>query len=199
MTAADQRILETALRNQQKARQVIETSRVVELWEALGMEVRPVGSLPSGLLMKHRDIDFHIYSDRPVAADGLTAMQRLAGHIPLKRLAFNDLLGTGEDCLEYHAWVLDEENELWQLDMIHIRRGSFYDGWFEKVTERIAAQLTPETRLAILKLKNATPESEKIMGIEYYQAVLRDGVRDYADFLRWRREHPVTGIVDWMP
>ena len=37
------------------------------------------------------------------------------------------------------------------------------------------------------------------MGVEYYQAVLRGGVRTLADFIRWRQEHPVTGIVEWMP
>ena len=74
-----------------------------------------------------------------------------------------------------------------------------YDGYFEKVAERLRAVLTDETRLAILKLKYETPETEKIIGIEYYQAVIRDGVRSYAEFEVWRQEHPVTGIVEWMP
>ena len=43
------------------------------------------------------------------------------------------------------------------------------------------------------------PESEKIMGIEYYKAVIRDGIRSYEDFMEWRSLHPVTGIMDWMP
>jgi len=37
------------------------------------------------------------------------------------------------------------------------------------------------------------------MGIEYYQAVLRDGVGTYAEFEAWRAAHPVTGILEWMP
>ena len=44
-----------------------------------------------------------------------------------------------------------------------------------------------------------TPETEKIMGIEYYQAVLRDGVRTYAEFEAWRAANPVTGVLEWMP
>ena len=44
-----------------------------------------------------------------------------------------------------------------------------------------------------------TPDEVKIMGIEYYQAVLRDGVRTYAEFEAWRAANPVEGILEWMP
>ena len=47
--------------------------------------------------------------------------------------------------------------------------------------------------------ENETPETEKIIGVEYYQAVIRDGVRDYSGFKEWRKQHPVTGVVEWMP
>ena len=66
-------------------------------------------------------------------------------------------------------------------------------------TDRIAAVLTDQTRETILRLKYETPETEKIMGIEYYQAVLRDGVRTYAEFEAWRAANPVTGVLEWMP
>ena len=59
--------------------------------------------------------------------------------------------------------------------------------------------LTDEIKRTILQLKNETPESEKIMGVEYYQAVIRDGVRTYAGFEEWRKEHPVGGVLEWMP
>lgn len=83
--------------------------------------------------------------------------------------------------------------------MIHIREGSRYDGYFERVAERISAVMTDEMKLAILTLKNETPDMEKIMGVEYYQAVIRDGVRSYPEFEEWRRFHPVTGVVEWIP
>ena len=50
--------------------------------------------------------------------------------------------------------------------MIHIVKGSRYDGYFEKMAERITAVLTDETRQAILKLKYETPDTVKIMGVE---------------------------------
>ena len=74
-----------------------------------------------------------------------------------------------------------------------------YDGYFEKVAKRIAAVLTDETRRAILQLKFETPVTEKVMGVEYYQAVIRDGVRSYAEFEEWRKQYPVTDVVEWMP
>ena len=85
------------------------------------------------------------------------------------------------------------------MDMIHIREGSRYDGYFEKVAQRISEIMTDEIRETILRLKYETPETEKIIGVEYYQAVIRDGVRDYSGFKEWRKQHPVTGVVEWMP
>ena len=52
-------ILELAKRNQQKAWEIIEDTRIVRIWEGIGAKVNLVGSLRTGLLMKHRDIDFH--------------------------------------------------------------------------------------------------------------------------------------------
>ena len=85
------------------------------------------------------------------------------------------------------------------FDTIQILKGSAYDGFFENVAQRIKAVLTPEMRRTILELKYLTPEEEHIMGIEYYQAVIADGVRNYPDFLEWRKKHPATGIITWCP
>ena len=83
--------------------------------------------------------------------------------------------------------------------MVHIIKGSYYDGYFERMADRIKSVLTDETRNVILQLKQDTPESEHIMGIEYYQAVIRDGVRTMNEFVEWRKVHPVEGIIEWMP
>ena len=152
-----------------------------------------------GLLMKHKDIDFHIYTSPFRISDSFQAMARLAENPLIKRIEYGNSLDTEERCVEWHAWFQDPNNELWQIDMIHIRKGSRYDGYFEKVAERISSVLTDEIKRTILQLKNETPESEKIMGVEYYQAVIRDGVRTYAGFEEWRKEHPVGGVLEWMP
>lgn len=192
-------IPELAKRNQQKAWEIIEDTRIVRIWEGMGAKVNLVGSLRTGLLMKHRDIDFHIYTSPLDLSASFRAMAELAENTSVKKIEYTNLLHTAEACIEWHAWYQDMEGELWQMDMIHIQEGSRYDGYFERVAERISAVLTDEMRLAILKLKYETPDTEKIMGVEYYQAVIQDGVRSYPEFEEWRRLHPAVGVVEWMP
>ena len=194
-----EKIEEIARRNRLRAQEVIRDSQLVEIWRSVGAEAHPVGSLRSGLLMKHRDIDYHIYSSPLRLEDSFAAMARLAADPAVGRIECRNLLSTDEACIEWHAMYRDHDGAEWQLDMIHIVRGSRYDGYFERVADRIAAVLTPETRHAILQLKYDTPDTEKIAGIEYYAAVLRDGVRTYDAFAEWRRSHPLTGVLEWMP
>ena len=189
-------ILELAKRNQQKAWEIIEDTRIVRIWEGIGAKVNLVGSLRTGLLMKHRDIDFHIYTSPLDLSASFRAMAELAENTSVKKIEYTNLLHTAEACIEWHAWYQDMEGELWQMDMIHIQEGSRYDGYFERVAERISAVLTDEMRLAILKLKYETPDTEKIMGVEYYQAVIQDGVRSYPEFEEWRRLHPAVEVLE---
>ena len=177
-------ILELAKRNQQKAWEIIEDTRIVRIWEGIGAKVNLVGSLRTGLLVKHRDIDFHIYTSPLDLSASFRAMAELAENTSVKKIEYTNLLHTAEACIEWHAWYQDMEGELWQMDMIHIQEGSRYDGYFERAAERISAVLT---------------DTEKIMGVEYYQAVIQDGVRSYPEFEEWRRLHPAVGVVEWMP
>ena len=192
-------ILELAEKNQREAWEVIRKTDIMNIWKSVGAEINLVGSLNMGLLVKNRDVDFHIYSSPLTPAGSFMAMAKLAENTSVKKIECVNLLHTVEACVEWHAWYQDSDNALWQIDMIHIRKGSRYDGYFEKVAERISSVLTDEIKRTILQLKNETPESEKIMGVEYYQAVIRDGVRTYAGFEEWRKEHPVGGVQEWMP
>ena len=188
-----------AAANQQRAQEVIRDSGIESIWRSVGAEPHLVGSLRTGLLITHRDIDFHIYSSPLRLEESFAAMTQLAADPAVGRIECRNLLATDEACVEWHATYRDRDGDEWQLDMIHIVRGSRYDGYFERVADRIAAALTPVTRRAILQLKYDTPDEVKIAGIEYYVAVLRDGVRTYDAFAEWRRTHPLTGIVEWMP
>ena len=193
------KILDLAAANQQRARDVIRDCELEACWRSVGAEPNLVGSLRSGLLMTHRDIDFHIYSSPLRIADSFAAMSRLARHPRIRRIEYTNLLDAPDQCLEWHAWYEATDGEPWQIDLIHMARGSAWEGYFERVADRIAAVLTPETRYAILKIKYDTPADQKIMGIEYYQAVIRDGVRSWEEFAAWRAKNPVTGILEWMP
>lgn len=197
MTDSD--ILDLSGRNQQRAWGIIRRLDIMKIWADAGAEAHVVGSLAMGLMMTHRDIDIHVYSSPLTVEGSFAAMAKLAVNAAIKKIECRNLLDTDEACIEWHAWYDDGDGGPWQIDIIHILKGSRYDGFFERMAERIKAALTDETRLAILHLKAETPEDVHIMGVEYYQAVLRGGVRTLADFIRWRQEHPVTGIVEWMP
>lgn len=192
-------ILELSEHNQQIAWKIIEETRIIPIWENIGAEVNLVGSLKTELLVKHRDIDLHIYSAPLSLSDSFSAIAKLAQNPRIRRVEYVNLIDTEEKCIEWHAWYENEDHQLWQMDMIHILKGSAYDGYFEKVAERISAVLTEETRQTILRLKYETPDTDKIMGIEYYQAVIRDGVRTYSEFVLWRQKHLADGVIKWMP
>lgn len=194
-----ERLIEIAQTNQHRAHEIIQELNLIPLWASINVEAHLVGSLRMGLLMKHLDIDLHLYSDPVSLADDFRIIARLAQNPRVKRIEYANLLDTEEACLEWHLHYEDPLNQMWQIDMIHILKGSRYDSYFEQMADRIVAALTDETRHTILQLKYETPESEKIMGIEYYQAVLRDGVKNYVEFEIWRRQHPITGIITWMP
>ncbi|MCM1301880.1 MAG: phosphoglycerate mutase family protein [Bacteroides cellulosilyticus] len=191
--------LELAARNTRRAQEIVDELRLAECWAAEGVEMRPVGSLAMGLLCRHRDIDFHLYSSPVDVARSFAAVARLAAHPRVVRASYADLLETEERCLEWHLVYREPSGEEWTIDLIHIERGSRYDGYFERMAERIRGALTPETRGAILRLKGETPADEHLPGILYYMAVLRDGVRSMSEFRRWLEAHPQTGIVEWMP
>ena len=168
-------------------------------WGSIGVEVQQVGSMRMGLLAKHLDLDFHLYSDRVDVAADFAVMGELAALPGVEWVQFGNLLRTEEACVEWHAGYRDEQGELWQIDLIHIVRGSRYDGYFERVADRIAAVLTDEQRETILRLKFEMPDEAKIPGIAYCQAVIRDGVRTPEAFAAWQAARPAAGIIEWMP
>ena len=187
-----------AKNNFEKALQVIEKSAVKAAWEAIGAAVNQVGSMAMGLLMKHRDIDFHIYTEKLDISESLEVIKKICSNPAVSRMEYRNLADTGEACLEFHVWFMLDDEE-WQIDMIQILKNSQFDGYFERVAQRIKTVLTPETRRAILELKYLTPNDEHIIGIEYYQAVIADGIRSYPEFVTWRKNHPVSGIITWCP
>ncbi|MDU1889680.1 MAG: nucleotidyltransferase domain-containing protein [Dysgonomonas sp.] len=188
--------LEIARQNQKRAYEVIEESEIVKLWESIGAKVNLIGSLKTGLLMKHKDIDFHIYTPELKIADDFKIMTQLAEHPAISQIQYINLIDTEEACIEWHAWYKDVDGDVWQIDMIHILEGSRYDGFFENMTERVNREATEEQKETILKLKYETPDDEKVIGVEYYQAVLRDGIKTYADFMEWRKANPLDAIVE---
>ena len=99
--------------------------------------------------------------DRDIAAS-FSVMQDLAERLSLKEIQFKNLIQTEEDCIEWHAIYDDEDMNTWKFGVIHIRKGSKYDGVVEKVTVAITKQLTPEIKNTILQIKFDVPDGIQI-------------------------------------
>jgi len=192
-------ILEISKHNQQLGWEILERTPILQVWESIGAKVNIVGSLKTGLMMKNRDIDFHIYTNEVSVTESFAVMQRLADELPLKEVQYKNLIDTEEECIEWHALYEDRYANQWKFDMIHIRSGSKYDGVVEKVTDAILRQLTPEIRNTILRIKYDIPDGTTIPGIEIYQAVFSGGIRTYTELERWRETNPLTNSLDWIP
>jgi len=189
-----------SLHNQEIAWAVLEDTQVVRLWEEIGAKVNLVGSLKSGLLMKHRDIDLHIYTDELSISDSFAVMAKLAEHPWIQDITYRNLIRTEEACIEWHAWYEENNRDRWQLDLIHIRKGSLYDGVVERVTDAVVRKLTPETKEAILRIKYELPEEVGFSGLQVYRAVLTGGARTSREFWEWNEKNPFVGnVLDWRP
>ena len=189
--------LHLAQANQQKALDIIEQCQIKQAWQSIGAQINLIGSLKMGLLVKHRDIDFHIYTPALDIAQSFVAMAQIAKNPKIVHIEYRNLLNEEDSCLEWHAWYQDEEE--WQIDMIHIVQGSKYAGYFEKQAERILEVMSEQQRETILRLKFETPNEIKIAGIEIYQAVIESGITTFDELQQWRANRVQNGIIEWIP
>ena len=124
-------VLELAERNQQKAWEIIEDTHIIQIWEGIGAKVNLVGSLRTGLLMKHRDIDFHIYTSPLDLSASFRVMAELAENMSIKKIEYTNLLHTAEACIEWHAWYKDNGRRTLANGYDSYPRSSRYDGYLK--------------------------------------------------------------------
>ena len=142
-------ILEIAAANQQRAREVIRDTDLEAIWRSVGAEANLVGSLRTGLLMKHRDIDLHIYSSPLRVADSFAAMARLAENPRIRRIEYGNLLDAQDQCLEWHAWYADADERLWQIGYLPSRMRAW--------ATAASVISEPESILAISVTRSSSP------------------------------------------
>nr|WP_319492737.1 phosphoglycerate mutase family protein [uncultured Desulfobacter sp.] len=192
-------IFEMAESIQKEAWQVVHDTNIIDIWSSIGATINLVGSLKMGLLINNRDIDFHVYTTPFNLHDSFSAMARLSENKRIKTISYINLLKAEDKCIEWHTFYEDTHGHTWQIDIIHILNESAYAGHFEKVAERIAAVLTPEMRVNILRIKHSIPIEKKVMGIQVYKAVIEHGIQDIDSFWAWKEQNPDDGIITWMP
>lgn len=189
--------LELSLRQQERARELLASCGIVDMLRTAGAEVHFVGAFAMGLMGPHRDVDMHVYTPRLDVEADFAVMGRFAAQPCVSSISFADLSATDEACLEWHAVLSDSGGDEWKFDIIHIERGSTYDGYFERMAEYIRSAVTPSLRERILRLKFETPADEYHSGVEYYRAVIEGDVQDLDSLRRFCAEHPSQGIDKW--
>ncbi|MDE5607366.1 MAG: phosphoglycerate mutase family protein [Muribaculaceae bacterium] len=195
---SDQEIMELAATRQCQAEKVLQESGIADIWRKNGCRVNLVGSLRMGLLASHRDIDLHVYSKGITEAGSFAIAAQIARLPGVTELKCINGLHTDEHCVAWHIFYRYED-EIWQFDVIHIEEGTEYDGYFEKIADRISEVVTPEQKASILRLKFGTPEGADYHGVEYYEAVIAGGVNNMRDFEVWVTEHRKKPMYYWIP
>lgn len=193
-----QEIFDLALAMQQRANNVLEKSGIAEIWKRNGCRVNLVGSLRMGLLASHRDIDLHVYSKNVTEESSFAIAAQISKLPDVTEIKCINGLHSNEHCMAWHIFYKYEE-QIWQFDVIHIEEGTEYDGFFEEMADKIVAKMTPAQKEMILKLKFETPEGTLFHGVEYYEAVIADGIDNMDSFKEWIIEHRKKPMYYWMP
>lgn len=82
------------------ARTIVEELDIEGHWRRAGARVHAVGSFRTGLLVRHRDIDFHVYTPHLDLDLSFSVMAALARSPHLHSLHFINGSRTDECCLE---------------------------------------------------------------------------------------------------
>lgn len=188
-----------ALASQKKALKVLHDSRIAGIWNDAGCRVNLVGSLRMGLLAKHRDIDLHVYSSGITPGKSFAIAAKIAEDPNVTEIKCINGLQTDEHCIAWHVSYKATDGEIWQFDIIHIEENTRYDGYFESMADRIVHVMTPEQRETILRLKFQTPPDKDYHGVEYYEAVIADGVRTLTELETWVSLHRQKSPYYWIP
>lgn len=188
-----------AQRNQQRAFEILTDSKLIDLWQNNGCRVNLIGSLAMKLLVRHLDIDLHVYSSGVTEESSFAIVSQIAKDARVKEIKCINGLHTDEHCIAWHIRYEDVDSRIWQIDIIHIESGTQYDGYFEKMAERINERLSDEQRDTIMRLKYETAEEEEIHGVEYYQAVMDANVKTLSELRVWVSNNRKSGGSYWIP
>lgn len=186
--------------NLQKAFEIIRELKIEKIYEELNSTCNLVGSVKTGLLMSHLDIDFHVYSDEFSVEKSFNAIAKISQNPKIKEVFYKNLLEEDDMCLEWHLLYEEVPERIWTIDIMHIKNESLYAGVIERVTEKISSVLTEKMKQTILKIKwESERHKEKIFGIDIYQAVIEENIDTFQDFQIWKQNKKDVGISLWEP
>lgn len=192
------RLLKRQARLQREAQDVLADLGLIARLESVGRPML-VGSVVSGLMV-WPDIDFNIVCRDPRPGSITDAMRPLFDHPALRRLSYHNETGAFNSTgnvrdegyyvgLRYHAGG-DPDNAMWKIDCWFLPEGAPREE--AALLARLERELTDETRLAILWIKDAwyarPSYRDTVLSVDIYDAVLDHGVRTPAAFAAYLRE-----------
>ena len=181
-----ERLLQRQYALQKEAQIVLKELHLVELLSTAGV-LRQTGSSALGLMV-WRDIDLAVSSPGLSIERAFEIMHPLLTHPHVKQVRYFHQSGhfklTGLDERYYFMMFYDlHEQAEWKLDI------SFWLGEGihpEPIHDAIEQQLTPETRLTILQIKDAWYQlpayRSEVYSTDIYDAVLQHGVCTLTEF-----------------
>ncbi|MBA2681472.1 MAG: hypothetical protein H0U76_24120 [Ktedonobacteraceae bacterium] len=193
----DEQLLQCQRLLQDEAQQVLDDLTLIEVLSAAGV-VKQTGSSTLGLMV-WRDVDLQVSSPGLEIAQAFTLLHPLLTHPRVKQVRYlhqsdHFKLNGLDERYFFMVFYEPEDQPEWKLDI------SFWLGEGihpEPVQEAIVQQLTPETRLTILRIKEAWYQlpayRSEVYSTDIYDAVLQHGVRslsEFDDYLRARGKPP---------
>lgn len=196
--ATTRALLARQVQLQREAHDVLDDLGLIACLERVG---RPflVGSVVSGL-MAWPDIDFNVMCPDPRPGAIADAMRPLFDHPGLRRVSYHNFRGafnpTGNAGDEGFYWGIhyiargDPANPRWKIDCWFFPAGAPRGEL--ALLARLERELTDETRLAVLWIKDAwyarPSYRDTVLSVDIYDAVLDHGVRTPAGFAAYLRE-----------
>jgi len=184
------------------ARRVIERLDLLGRWAAYGRPV-VVGSVAYGLVVEP-DVDLEIFCPRPRVEDGFAVVSQLALEPGVWKVRFSNELEGPDPGLYWQLRYRETASssgvagEGWKIDT-WLLADDYAGPRSSDLIEPMRMALTPETRAAILRIKEAYFDREELRGIDVYRAVLDGGVRTLEEYDRWIAAHGPAGLTNWRP
>ena len=199
MELNDREVLARSRDRRAEALGILEELGLMRAWTEFGRPVL-VGAVAHDLVWG-RDIDLEVYCPQVGINEGFQVLAQACQASPrVVSAQFGNFLAEADQALYWQLKYRLPEGEEWKVDMWSARddyalpRG-------ESLVEPLRAALTPETRLAILRLKEAREHETGLecLSIDLYRAVVRDGVRRPAELRAWLASNEVGVLSGWRP